>query len=78
MATVVEPKVKAAPAPERFVFYDVGWEGYQALLKLTENRRVRVTYDRGKAELMAPLPIHEIYKHMLGEVIVAIGQELDI
>ena len=78
MANAVEPNVKPALGPERFVFYDVGWEGYQALLKLTENRRVRVTYDRGKAEVMAPLPIHEIYKALFGRLVEAIGEELDI
>ena len=76
MATALTEKI--APAPERFVFHDVGWGGYQLLLRLTENRRVRVTYDRGKAEVMALLPLHQIYKRLLGHVVNAVGEELGI
>jgi Uma2 family endonuclease len=63
---------------ERFVFYGVGWEGYQSLLKMVDNRRVRVTYDRGDVELMAPLAIHELYKKAFGRLVDIICEELDI
>jgi Uma2 family endonuclease len=78
MATVTLPRTKPDLAGQRFVLYSVGWEGYQILLKMVENRRVRVTYDRGDVELMAPLPIHELYKHLVGRMIDTIGEELDI
>jgi Uma2 family endonuclease len=78
MATTTEPKTKPELAVERFVLRDVGWAGYQSLLKMVENRRVRVTYDRGDVELMAPLSIHERYKSLIGRMIEAITEELDI
>jgi len=78
MAIATEPKMKSELAGERFVFWDVGWDGYLSLLKMVENRRVRVTYDRGHVELMAPLPIHERYKSLIGRMIEAITEELDI
>jgi hypothetical protein len=62
MATVTPPNVQPAPAGQRFVLDDVGREGYQALLKMVGERPIRVTYDRGNVERMAPLPIHERYK----------------
>src|SRR4051794_39001340 len=76
MDTVVA--TKGGAAAEHFLLYGVGWEGYRTLLKMVENRRVRVTYDRGDVELMAPLPIHELYKHLVGRMIDTIGEELDI
>lgn len=78
MATATEPRTTVERPPERFVFRNVGWTGYQTLLKMVENRRVRVTYDRGDVELMAPLSIHERYKHLIGRMIDTIGEELEI
>lgn len=78
MAAVTLPKTRPDLAGQRFVLYGVGWEGYQTLLKMVENRRVRVTYNCGDVELMTPLPIHELYKHLVGRMIDAIGEELDI
>jgi Uma2 family endonuclease len=78
MATVTEPRTKLDRPVEQFLFWDVGWTGYQSLLKMVENRRVRVTYDRGNVELMAPLSIHERYKHLIGRMIDTIAEELEI
>jgi Uma2 family endonuclease len=77
MATATEPSTKLC-AIERFVFRGVGWTGYQSILKMVENRRVRVTYDRGDVELMASLAIHERYKHLIGRMIDTIAEELEI
>jgi Uma2 family endonuclease len=76
MATATTPNVSADV--QRFVLYDVGWEGYQALLKMVGERPIRVTYDRGNVELMTTSPIHEIYKALLGRMVETIGEELDI
>ncbi|MBV8556152.1 MAG: Uma2 family endonuclease [Planctomycetaceae bacterium] len=69
---------KAGAHGQRFVLYDIGWEGYQTLLRVVGERPVRVTYDRGNVELMTTSPIHEIYKHLLGRMVDTIGEELDI
>src|SRR5271156_5723577 len=78
MTTATEPKTTLERPPERFVLRDVGWTGYQTLLKMVENRRVRVTYHRGDVELMAPLSIHERYKSLIGRMIDTITEELEI
>ena len=54
---------------QRFVIHDIGWEGYQTLLKLVGDQPVRLTYDRGTVELMSPLTKHERYKSLLGRMI---------
>ncbi len=48
MATATTRAKKPDLVPERFFFPQVGWAGSQSVLKLVENRRVRVTYDRGE------------------------------
>ncbi|MBX6316106.1 MAG: Uma2 family endonuclease [Isosphaeraceae bacterium] len=60
------------------MIYDIGWEGYQTLLGLLGDRSIRMTYDRGNLELVAPLIIHERYKKLLGRMVKAITEELDI
>ena len=78
MTTAKEPRTTLERPPERFVLRDVGWTGYQTLLKMVENRRVRVTYDRGDVELMAPQSIHERYKSLIGRMIDTITEEFEI
>jgi Uma2 family endonuclease len=78
MAIVTESKTKSEPAQERFVLWGVGWDGYQSLLNMVENRRVRVTYDRGDVELISPLPKHERKKSLLGRFGRILARELRI
>ena len=78
MATATQPKTKPEQAPEQFVFRGVGWTGYQALLKMVENRRVRVTYDRGNAELMAPSCEQERKKCFFRQAVQILADELKI
>jgi Uma2 family endonuclease len=74
-ATRIRPKV----GEDRFLITQVCWEGYEALLKIVGDRRsIRVTYDRGNVELMSPLPVHERYGYLLGRVVQAVTEELDI
>src|SRR4051794_24735952 len=78
MAPTVATDARPQIAGQRFVWHGIGWEGYQTLLQLVGNRRIRLTYDRGHVELMSPLPLHERYKSLLGFMIEAITEELDI
>ena len=56
----------------------VSWELYEHLLKLTEHRRLRLTYDNGELEIMSPLPQHERVKIAIGKMISAILEALDV
>lgn len=78
MATISEPAVKMVEGERRFVMPAVGWEGYQALLKMIGNRSIRLTYDRGSVELMSPPIVHERYGNRLGYMIEALTDELEI
>ena len=66
MATVVETEIVPGEGERRVVIRNVGWQGYEALLKLVGDQPVRLTYDRGDVELMSPLFKHERSKSRLG------------
>jgi Uma2 family endonuclease len=78
MATVTRTKTDHQIDGQRFVWYGIGWEGYQTLLKLVGDRPIRLTYDRGNVEIMSPLSVHERCKYLLGRIIDEITMELDI
>jgi Uma2 family endonuclease len=75
MATTTRQK---RPASERLVLYDVSWRDYLRLGKLLSNRRLRMTYDRGTLEIMTLSSEHERWKHILGRLVEALAEELDI
>jgi len=78
MATAAESRTIAPPRAPRFLLRHVGWEGYQAMLKIVGDRPIRLTYDRGDLELMAPLSIDERYKSLFGRMIETLTEELDV
>jgi Uma2 family endonuclease len=55
------------------VLSGVRWQTYTSLLDDLDNRRVRLTYDRGNLEIMAPLFRHESYAGVLGELVKALA-----
>jgi Uma2 family endonuclease len=80
MATASPPSIDETLGEVRFLIPRVDWDGYDALLRdvLKHRRSIRVTYDRGNVELMSPLYPHERYGYLLGRMIHAVTEELDI
>ena len=76
MSTAVSERLQGAT--QRFVLHDIDWQGYQSLLTILADQRVRLTYDQGTLELMTPLPIHERYKSLFGRMIETLTEELDM
>jgi len=65
------------PQSATLVMEDVTWDDYLQLLEELEDRPgVRVAYDRGKLEIMGPLPEHEEYKRFLERIVDVLGEEL--
>lgn len=54
------------------------WEGYLKVLEAAEGNRLRITYDRGRLELVTPFFKHQWTKKALAELVEALMQELDI
>jgi Uma2 family endonuclease len=80
MATATPTPTSTGPevGERRFVIYNLGWQGYQALRKILGDRGPRLTYARGSVELMSPLLPHEGYSKRLGRMVEAICEELEI
>lgn len=63
---------------QHIVLDNVSWDLYEQLLSDLDGRPIRVTFDNGDLEMMAPLPLHEKWKTRLGRLIEAMSEELDI
>ena len=64
MATVI------SPTDRRVILEGVRWETYIRLLAdVSDSHAVRVAFDRGKLEIMAPSFAHERPAHLLGQIV---------
>jgi Uma2 family endonuclease len=73
-----EPPATTREPRQRFVLGGVTWQGYDLMLQVIGNRRIRCTYDRGSLELMSPLPLHEYFKHWFCQLFGVLAMELDV
>ena len=62
----------------RILLHNIAWETYEAILADMEDRAIRLTYDQGDLEIMAPSDEHERIKSLVGRMIEAMTEELDI
>jgi Uma2 family endonuclease len=72
------PPVEAAPLEERVVLRNVSWETYERLVEEVDNPVTRLAYDHGFLEIMSPLEIHDRFKKLLGRLVEALTEELDM
>jgi Uma2 family endonuclease len=76
---LVEVKRIIVPPGQTVVLDKVTWEEFEAILEdLGESRASRIAYDRGKLEIMTPLPEHEVNKEYISDFIKILLEELDI
>jgi Uma2 family endonuclease len=70
------PALLSAPC-RSLVLDDVDWKTYTRLLRIFADRRaMRLTYDRGRLEIMSPRPEHEYDNHLLDRFIIVLTEEL--
>jgi Uma2 family endonuclease len=68
----------AKAAGRAVVLEDVGWRTYERLLRTFAGRHdVRLTYDRGRLEIMSPLLEHEDDGRFLGRLVIVSTEELN-
>src|SRR4029077_15203920 len=75
-----------APAPKRhrprrrsLVLHGIDWRTYTRLLRaFGDHSGVRMTYDRGELEIMAPLLRHDTPADLLGRFVVVLTEELGL
>jgi Uma2 family endonuclease len=61
-----------------FVFDGVSWDDYEAMLRIVGDRPIRVTYDRGRMEIMSPLWTHGNPSFLIGAMVAVLVEELGI
>ena len=67
----------AASAPEqRFVWYQLSWDQYEAMLRALGDRRLRHTYVEGALEIVSPSMDHESSKSVIGDFVVTLCRVL--
>jgi Uma2 family endonuclease len=67
------------PPGQRLLMQDVTWQEFETILEeLGDHRSARLAYDNGTLEMMMPLPEHEDDKEIIGDLIKALLEELDI
>src|SRR4029079_1622094 len=68
----------AAPGEQRLRLSSIPWETYVAYSDGLGPRHIRVTYDGSEMEVMTPSPKHENQKKLLGRLIEALTEEMEI
>src|SRR5258706_16434915 len=63
---------------QHIVLDDVSWSFYERVLEELGNRPTRVTYHRGRIEILAPLAKHESGKKHIGRLLETLTLDLNI
>lgn len=67
------------PPGQRLLLRDVTWQEFEIILEeLGDHRGSRLAYDKGTLEIMVPLPEHEDDREIVGDLVKALLEELDI
>jgi Uma2 family endonuclease len=76
---LLELKRLEVPPGQRLLLQEVTWQEFETILEeLGDHRGSRLAYDNGTLEIMMPLPEHEDDKEIVGDLIKALLEELDI
>ena len=66
-----------APSGQSLVLEDIDWRTYSRLVRVFAGRpAVRLSFDRGRLEIMQPLPEHETAAYILGRFIDTLTEQL--
>ena len=66
------------PNRQKLILDDVSWDEYTRLLRTFEGRHLRLTYDRGRLEMMTLSYEHESHGDFLGRFVVTLTEELNL
>jgi Uma2 family endonuclease len=67
-----------APPTELIHLSGISWQTYETLLEELSDRRLRLTYNRGTLEIMAPSPEHEFSKKLMGRFVETLAEETNL
>lgn len=76
---LLELKRLYIPPGEKVLLQNVSWQEFETILEeLGEKRAARIAYERETLEIITPLPEHEVDKVLIGDLIKALMEELEI
>ena len=80
MSTAPAPTRRQQPRRRSLVLHGIDWRTYTRLLRAFDlsHSKVRMTYDRGDLEIMAPLMRHESPPNVLGRFVIVLTEELGL
>ncbi len=78
MATATAGSRRRTLTSSGFVFHDVSWDDYEAMLRIVGDGHIRVTYDQGTMEIFMPLFRHDNDSYLLGRMVDLLTEELEI
>jgi Uma2 family endonuclease len=67
-----------APPDEVINLTGISWTTYESLLAESCDRRLRMTYNRGNLEILAPYPEHEFNKTVMGRFVETLAEEMNV
>jgi Uma2 family endonuclease len=71
--------IEHLPDGATLVVHDVSWDDYEHFLDdLSDRPRLRVSYDRGRLEIMTPLPEHETYGRFIDRMVSVYAELRDL
>jgi Uma2 family endonuclease len=77
MATAVGSR-KRTPTSSGYIFHDVSWDDYEAMLRIVGERPIRVIYDQGTMEIFMPSFGHDSDANSLGRMVDMLTEELEV
>jgi Uma2 family endonuclease len=76
---MAETLIKASDRANNILLPSIKWETYRAIAcDLETLPRMRLTYDNGLLEIRMPSDLHENYKKLLGRIVEALTEALEI
>lgn len=78
MTTTVGPTQERLSTQQHVVLDGISWRLYEQLIDEIGDRPLRVTFDRGRLEILSPLPKHEKWKARIARLIEMLCFELTI
>jgi Uma2 family endonuclease len=76
---LLELKKIEIPQGQKINLRDISWGEFEEILQdLGDKRNSKIAYDHGILEIMTPLPEHESNKEIIGDLIKALLEELDL
>lgn len=67
------------PPGQRVLLQNVSWQEFERILaELGDRRAARIAYENETLEIMTPLPEHEANKEVIGDLIKALLEELEV